>query len=67
MNIWAFMEGYDRELDEDEFDQRLWDFMVGDEFEFNGQFEEFLKSYGLKDAHEFLRIIRNKKRNGIVV
>ena len=67
MSIWTYMEGYDRELDEDEFDQKLWDYMRSDEFEFNGAYEEFIKSYGLSDTHEFLRIIRSKKRNGIIV
>lgn len=67
MDIWAYMEGYDRELDEDEFDQRLWSYMKSDEFEFNGAFGEFLKSYGLNDTHEFLRIIRTKKKTGIIV
>ena len=67
MNVWSYMEGYDREFDEDEFDQRLWNYMRTEEFEFNGQYEDFLKSYGLKDTHEFLRIIRAKKKSGIIV
>ena len=45
MNIWSHMEGYDRELDENEFDQKLWDAIREEEFEFDEQFEDYLHAY----------------------
>ena len=66
MNIWSHMEGYDRELDENEFDQKLWDAIREEEFEFDEQFEDYLHAYGFNNVHDFLKVIRRKKMMGIL-
>ena len=62
MSLQAYMEGYDRSFDEDEFDERLWEYMQSDEFEFGEECEFYLRDYGINDAHAFLKIIRLKKQ-----
>ncbi|WP_066712941.1 hypothetical protein [Clostridium sp. Marseille-P299] len=62
MKLQEYMEGYDRSFDEDEFDERLWEFMQSDEFEFGEEFEFFLRDYGINDTHDFLKIIRLKQQ-----
>lgn len=66
MNIWSHMEGYDRELDENEFDQKLWDAIREEDFEFDEQFEDYLHAYGFNNVHDFLKVIRRKKTMGIL-
>ena len=66
MNIWSHMEGYDRELDENEFDQKLWDAIREEEFEFDEQFEDYLHAYGFDNVHSFLKVVRRKKTMGIL-
>ena len=66
MNIWSHMEGYDRELDENEFDQKLWDAIREEEFEFDEQFEDYLHAYGFNNVHDFLKVVRRKKTMGIL-
>lgn len=61
MNVYDFMEGYDRSFEEDEFDTRLWEFVQREDFECTEEFNYFLHDYGIDDFHEFLKIIRWKK------
>ena len=61
MDIYEFMEGYDREFDEDEFDARLWEAMNEPEFELNDEFDEFLHEYGIANTHAFLKQLRLKR------
>lgn len=62
MNIRDYMEGYDRSFDEDEFDDRVWEFMQQEDFEFTEDFEFFLRDYGINNAHDFLKMIRVKQQ-----
>ena len=64
MDIYEFMEGYDREFDEDEFDARLWEAMNESDFELNDEFEAFLHEYGIANTHEFLKQLRIKRNLG---
>lgn len=64
MDIYEFMEGYDREFDENEFDARLWEAMNQPEFELDDVFEEFLHEYGIANTHEFLKMLRTKMKLG---
>ncbi|MDD5937150.1 MAG: hypothetical protein PUC65_16555 [Clostridiales bacterium] len=66
MNIYDFMEGYDRSFDEDEFDARVWSFMQEEDFEFSEDFEHFLRGYGFDDLHQFLKVIREKRDSKII-
>ena len=50
MDIYEFMEGYDREFDENEFDARLWEAMNEQDFELDDVFEEFLHTRVFKAA-----------------
>ena len=61
MDIYEYMEGFDRTFDEDEFDQRIWEYMQEDQFEFGEEFEDFLKEYGITNVHDFLKTIRIKQ------
>ncbi len=61
MDIYEYMEGYDRAFDEDEFDLRIWEYMQQEDFELTEEFENFLKEYSIESVHEFLKIIRIKK------
>lgn len=60
MDIWDYMEGYDRELDGDVFDMKLWEAMQEEEFELDDEFENYCRVYGINDIHAFLRGIRIK-------
>lgn len=62
MDIREYMEGYDREFDKEEFENRLWEAMQEDDFEFNEEFDDFCKEYGIFNIHEFLRGLRLKKK-----
>lgn len=62
MDIRDYMEGYDRSFDEEDFDQKVWEFMQEEEFEFSEDFEFFLKDYGINNVHEFLKVIRIKQQ-----
>ncbi len=62
MEFREYMEGYDRSFDQKEFDDRLWEAMQDDDFEFGEDFEYFLREYGISDTHEFLKTIRMRKR-----
>ena len=66
MDIYEFMEGYDREFDENEFDARLWEAMNEQDFELDDVFEEFLHEYGIANTHEFLKQLRIKKQAGLI-
>lgn len=61
IDVYEFMEGYDRSFDEDEFDARVWELMQREDFEFNEDFEQFVRNYGFENVHEFLKVIRLKK------
>lgn len=61
MDIYEFMEGYDRSFDEDEFDLRVWEYMQQEDFEITEEFENFLKEYSIDNVHQFLKVIRMKK------
>lgn len=61
MDIYEYMEGYDRSFDEDEFDLRVWEYMQQEDFEMNEEFENFLKEYSIENVHQFLKVIRMKK------
>lgn len=61
MDIYEYMEGYDRSFDEDEFDLRVWEYMQQEDFEMNEEFENFLKEYSIENVHQFLKVIRIKK------
>lgn len=61
MDIYEYMEGYDREFDENEFDARLWAAMNEPDFEMDDIFEDFLHEYGIANAHEFLKQLRIKR------
>lgn len=65
MNIYEYMEGYDRSFDEDEFDGRVWELIQEENFDFDEDFEHFLRDYGIENLHDFLKIIRMKKKKGI--
>ncbi len=67
MNLWEYMEGYDRELDENEFDARLWEAIHEPGFSFGDEFTYFCMAYGFADAHEFLQTIRRKKTMGKII
>lgn len=62
MNIREYMEGYDRSFDEEEFDNRVWEYMQREDFEFTEDFEYFLRDYGIDNVHEFLKMIRVKQQ-----
>ncbi|ABX44031.1 hypothetical protein [Lachnoclostridium phytofermentans] len=62
MNIYEYMEGYDRSFEEDEFDLRVWEYMQQEDFELNEDFENFLKEYSIENTHEFLKVIRIKQK-----
>jgi hypothetical protein len=64
MNIYDYMKGFDRSFDEDEFDARVWELIQEENFEFDDNFEHFLKDYGIDNLHEFLKAIRRKKSLG---
>ena len=64
MNIYEYMEGFDRSFDEDEFDARVWELIQEENFEFDDQFEFFLRDYGIENLHDFLKTIRAKKKLG---
>ena len=66
MDIYDYMEGYDREFDENEFDTRLWAAMNEPDFELNDVFEDFLHEYGIANTHEFLKQLRIKKGMGVI-
>ena len=60
-DIWDFMAGYDRELNEDEFEDRLWE-AINDEYcDLDDRLDDFCKAYGYRDIHDFLRKVRIKK------
>ena len=61
-DIRDYMEGYDRSFDEKEFDQRVWEFMQDEDFEFTEEFGYFLRDYGFSDVHEFLKVVRTKEQ-----
>lgn len=65
MGIYEYMEGFDRSFDEDEFDARVWELIQEDGFEFDEEFEHYLRDYGIENLHDFLKIIRRKKNKGI--
>ncbi len=62
MDIYEYMEGYDRSFEEDEFDFRVWEYMQREDFELTEDFEDFLKEYSIESTHEFLKTIRMKQR-----
>lgn len=62
MNIYEYMEGYDRSFDEDEFDKRVWEYIQQEDFEFDEDFGHFLRDYGIENLHDFLKTIRLKKQ-----
>lgn len=62
MDIYEFMEGYDRSFEEDEFDLRVWEYMQREDFELNEDFENFLKEYSIENTHQFLKVIRMKQK-----
>ncbi|HCL02757.1 MAG TPA: hypothetical protein DHW61_10165 [Lachnoclostridium phytofermentans] len=62
MDIYEYMEGYDRSFDEDEFDLRVWEYMQQEDFELTENFENFLKEYSIENTHQFLKVIRMKQR-----
>lgn len=62
MNIYDYMEGYDRSFDEDEFDGMVWEYMQQENFEFTEDLEHFLREYGIDNLHDFLKTIRIKKQ-----
>ena len=64
MDIYEFMEGYDREFDEDEFDAKVWEAMNDPDFDLDDVFLEFLHEYGIANTHEFLKQLRIKKKLG---
>lgn len=64
MDIYEYMEGYDREFDESEFDARLWEAMNQPDFELDDAFEDYLREYGIANTHEFLKLLRIKMRMG---
>lgn len=64
MNIYEYMEGYDRSFDEDEFDARVWELIQDENFEFDEIFDSFLRDYGIDNLHDFLKTIRRKKQLG---
>ena len=66
MDIYEYMEGYDREFDENEFDARLSAAMNEPDFEMDDIFEDFLHEYGIANAHEFLKQLRIKKGMGLI-
>lgn len=61
LNIYNYMEGYDRSFDEDEFDKRVWEYIQQEDTEFGEELEVFLRDYGIDNLHSFLKIIRLKK------
>lgn len=62
MDIREYMDGYDREFDQNEFDQKLWEAMQEDDFEFSEDFEVFCKEYGIFNIHDYLRMLRIKRK-----
>lgn len=64
MDIYEYMEGYDREFDENEFDAKLWEAMNEPDFELDESFEDFLHEYGIANTQEFLRTLRVKMQLG---
>lgn len=62
MDIREYMEGYDRTFDAEEFDERLWQTMQENDFEFSDEFEDFCHEYGIVNIHDFLRVLRIKKQ-----
>lgn len=62
MDVWEYMEGYDREFDGDKFDMKLWEAMQEKDFEFNDEFEEYCREQGIYDIHVFLQGVRVKRR-----
>ena len=62
MNIYEYMEGYDRSFDEDEFDKRVWEYIQQEEIEDTEEFQHFLRGYGIDNLHDFLKIIRFKRQ-----
>lgn len=64
MEIRDYMEELDRSFDPEGFDQRLWEAMQEEEFEFTDEFYDFLMENGISDVHEFLRGLRMKKQLG---
>lgn len=61
MDIYEYMEGYDPTFDVDEFEERLWEAMQEEDFEFTEEFENYCHVYGIHDIHDFLRRVRAKK------
>lgn len=64
MSIYEYMRGFDRSFDEDEFDARVWELIQEEDFEFDENFEHFLRDYGIDNLHDFLKTIRRKKQMG---
>lgn len=61
MDIYEYMEGYDPIFDETEFEDKLWEAMQEEDFEFTEEFEQYCRSYGILDIHDFLKKIRDRK------
>lgn len=66
MNVYDYMEGFDRSFDQNEFDARLWEYVQDENFENSEEFEYFLREYGISGFHEFMKIIRMKRERGLL-
>lgn len=65
IDVREYMDGYDHEFDKAEFENKLWEMMQEEDFEFTEEFEEFCKEQGILNIHDFLKSIRMRKKLGM--